>query len=327
VPHNLSHGDHVTEADDLTRIGGIGSKIAEKLIAAGIRTFADLASRPADDIVKLLPDVSGLSAARLDSWRDQARELAAATPVTAAETAAPEAAAPEIPPDAPDNGQHYESFVIRVVLNEDGSIRRTTAQHIQTGTERHWPGLQHEALSAFIETAAVSAPQSAEAGAESPRGHVRQAEVAATPPARLQPAPPQPSSPQPAPPQGGPAGARRAGRASSAVVSVERIPLRALEPFSMTIAIDLADPVSQSDPLAYSAVVVARPLTGGPKRTVARSEGLIALTSPVITIDATGLPPGAYRIDGAVSLRQPGSDRPVDLAVLTEGLLVQVLPG
>src|SRR5712672_4473475 len=57
-------------ADDLTRIGGIGSKIADRLYAAGILTYADLASRSADELSKLLSDVSGLSAGRLDNWRD-----------------------------------------------------------------------------------------------------------------------------------------------------------------------------------------------------------------------------------------------------------------
>ena len=42
---------------------------------------------------------------------------------------------------------------------------------------------------------------------------------------------------------------------------------------------------------------------------------------------AAGLSPGAYRLDGAVSLREPGANRAVDLAGMAEGLLVQVLPG
>jgi Helix-hairpin-helix domain len=217
VSHNPRDGDDVAGTDDLTRIAGIGSKTAGKLNSAGIRTYADLASRSADDIVKLLPDVRGLSAARLDSWRDQAGQLAAA--------------APEIPAAAPGNGQHYE-----------------------------------------------------------------RAEAAVT-------------------------------RVSSAVVSVERTSLRAAEPFTMTVTIDLGDPAGHGDRLAYSAVVVARPLSGGPKLTVAQAKGLMALTSPTIGIDAAGLPPGAYRLDGAVSLREPGTNRPADLAALIEGLLVQVLPG
>jgi predicted flap endonuclease-1-like 5' DNA nuclease len=310
VSHNPGHGDDVAGADDLTRIGGIGSKIAEKLNAAGVQTYDDLASRSADDIVKLLSDVTGLSTARLDSWRDQARELAATTSAMAAE-------APEIPAGSPNNGQHYESFVIRVLLNEDRSIRRTTAQHIRTGAKRHWPGLDHGALPDFIETAIASATPPAKASAEPPTDEARQAEAALT----------RPGKPQFAPERGTPAQSRPLRRVSSAVASVERTLLRAAEPFTMTITIDLADPASQASRLAYNAVVVARPLTGGPKLTVANSAGLITTTSSTISIDAAGLPPGAYRLDGAVSLREPSSDRPVGLAALAEGLLVQVLPG
>ena len=69
------------------------------------------------------------------------------------------------------------------------------------------------------------------------------------------------------------------------------------------------------------------PLTGGQKRTVAKSDGGFAATSSTISLAAAGLSPGAYRLDGAVSLREPGADHPVDLAGIAEGLLVQVLPG
>jgi helix-hairpin-helix protein len=188
VPENpRHHDDDVAGADDLTRIGGIGSKIASRLYAAGILTYADLASRSAHEISKLLPDVPGLSAGRLDSWRDQARELAALT--------------------------------------------------------------------------------------------------------------------------------------------VEPVMLRAAEPFTMTMTIELPESASHGDRLAYSAVIAARPMAGGPKRTVAESDGLLATASPTITVYGAGLPSGAYRLDGAVSLREPGRDHPVHLAALAEGLLVQVLPG
>ena len=103
--------------------------------------------------------------------------------------------------------------------------------------------------------------------------------------------------------------------------------LRPAEPFTMTIANDFAAPASHGDRLAYSAIIVARPMAGGPKRTVAESAGLLATASPTITVYGAGLPAGAYRLDGAVSLREPGRDHPVHLAALAEGLLVQVLPG
>ena len=197
------HDDDVAGTDDLTQIGGIGSKIADRLYAAGILTYADLASRSADEIIKLLPDVRGLSTGRLDSWRDQARELAAA-----AVQAAPPAPAAEIP-----------------------------------------------------------------------------------------------------------------------ALTVELAMLRAAEPFTMTMTIELPESVSHGDRLAYSAVIAAQPMAGGPKRTVAESDGLLATASPTITVYGAGLPSGAYRLDGAVSLREPGRDHPVHLAALVEGVLVQVLPG
>jgi hypothetical protein len=319
VPDNPRHHDEVAEADDLTRIGGIGSKIADRLYAAGILTFADLASRSADEIIKLLPDVSGLSAGRLDNWRDQARELAAAAP-----QAAPESPVAEVPAGAPGGGQHYESFLVRVLLNEDGSVRRTTAQHIRTGAERHWPGLERQALPEFIETAIASAAPSSTAPAEPPSDRAQQAEA-------IYGAPPEPVTAdtpvEPVAVRGAPAPPGPARQTSSAALSVEPAMLRADEPFTMTMTIDLAEPASHADRFAYSAVIVARPMTGGPKLTVAESDGLLATTSPAITIYGAGLPPGAYRLDGAVSLREPGRNQPEHLAALAEGLLVQVSPG
>jgi Helix-hairpin-helix domain len=193
VPDNPLHHHDIDGTDDLTQIGGIGSKIADRLYAAGILTYADLASRSADEIIKLLPDVPGLSTGRLDSWRRQARELAAA--------------------------------------------------------------------------------------------------------------------------------------AAQAALTVEAAILRAAEPFTMTMTIELPESASHGDRLAYSAVIAARPMAGGPRRTVAESDGLLATASPTITVYGVGLPSGAYRLDGAVSLREPGRDHPVHLAALAEGLLVQVLPG
>jgi predicted flap endonuclease-1-like 5' DNA nuclease len=335
VPDNpRHHDDGVAGADDLTRIGGIGSKIADRLYAAGILTYADLASRSADELSKLLSDVSGLSAGRLDTWRDEARELAAAAPQAVPESPAAESPAAEVPAGAPDGGQHYESFLVRVLLNEDGSVRRTTAQHIRTGSERHWPGLERQALPEFIETAIASAAPSSTAPAEPPPAEppsgepppdqARQAEAIHGAPA--EPVTVDGTPAEPVAVRGVPAPLGPARQTSSAALSVEAAVLRAAEPFTMTMTIDLAEPASHADRLAYSAVIVARPMAGGPKLTVAESDGLLATTSPAITIYGAGLPPGAYRLDGAVSLREPGRNQPMHLAALAEGLLVQVLP-
>ena len=100
--------------------------------------------------------------------------------------------------------------------------------------------------------------------------------------------------------------------------------LAAGERFLLTLSLDLDPDAAVPDRLAYSAVVVARPLTGGPKRTVAHADGLLPGGTTTIQVDGEGLPPGTYRIEGAVSLREPGADPPDGMAVLVDGLILEV---
>jgi len=319
VSGDLGQRDDVTGIDDLTRIEAIGPRRAARLNAAGIRTYAGLASRSRDEVATVLPDVS---AAKIDALLNEASELAHA----ASTREAPDApAGRDAPADrdaqgAPDvaaaDGQRYESVLVRILLNGDGSIRGVTARHVRTGTERHWPTL--DSLPDFIRAAIASAaPPAKESPTEAHDGQMSHAGPAQQRPDRL----------SPVDVHGARAEAESARPRSSATLSVERTPLRAAEPFTLTMAIELAEPASHADRLAYSAVVVAMPLMGGQKLTVAKSDGVLAAASSTISIDAAGLSPGAYRLDGAVSLREPGADSPVNLAGIAEGLLVQVLPG
>jgi Helix-hairpin-helix domain len=308
-------------ADDLTRIAGIGTKIARRLNEAGIGTYAELVSRSAGDIMALLPDVSGLALARVDGWRHEARELAAAQALR------------DRPAAGRGSDQHYESFLVRVLLNEDGTVRRTTVRHVGTGAERHWPGLGVGPLSEFIQASAISAPPPAAdspsaavpppASAPPPAAAAGGAEplAGAEPPGEAVPA----AGAAPEATRGEPAGARPAPFTAFAVLSVERTTVRASEPFTMTMTLDLGEGRDRAGQLGYSAVVVAKPLGSGPRRTVARSDGLVPATAPIVTVAAAGLPPGAYRLDGAVSLFEPGG-RPLGLAAIAEGFLVHVPP-
>ena len=63
------------EADDLTKIEGIGPKVAKTLAAAGVSTFEALASTSVEDIQKILTD-AGLKMMDATTWPQQA-ELAA----------------------------------------------------------------------------------------------------------------------------------------------------------------------------------------------------------------------------------------------------------
>ena len=60
-----------TKADDLKKVEGIGPKIAETLIAAGISTFAELAKAKPAKIAEMIADVRGNHVT--DTWPAQAK--------------------------------------------------------------------------------------------------------------------------------------------------------------------------------------------------------------------------------------------------------------
>lgn len=64
-------------ADDFTRIRGIGPRTADKLVAAGIRSFADFAALSGDALTEIA-DAIGVGASKIKSsgWQKSARRLA-----------------------------------------------------------------------------------------------------------------------------------------------------------------------------------------------------------------------------------------------------------
>ena len=63
-----------TKADDLKKVEGIGPKIAETLVAAGISTFAELAKATPAKIAEIIADVRGNHVT--DTWPAQAKMAA-----------------------------------------------------------------------------------------------------------------------------------------------------------------------------------------------------------------------------------------------------------
>ncbi len=59
------------DADDLTKVEGIGPKIAETLTSGGIKTFEDLSNAKPADIAKMIADVRGSHVP--DTWPEQAK--------------------------------------------------------------------------------------------------------------------------------------------------------------------------------------------------------------------------------------------------------------
>lgn len=64
------------QSDDLTRIEGVGPKIAEVLRERGIRTFAALASRDVERLRQILREAGLPALANPETWPEQARLLA-----------------------------------------------------------------------------------------------------------------------------------------------------------------------------------------------------------------------------------------------------------
>jgi hypothetical protein len=195
-------------------------------------------------------------------------------------------------------GLHYQSFLVRVLLHEsDGRIASTTIQHVGSGTERRWPGLDKPALLDFI-SAYLSPGPAAPLPARPPDGpgESRRPEV-----------------PAPSPP----------GEVSLTLARDLRVP-RSDEPFTVSITLDLTnvEPPAESR-VRFSAVVLARPLSGAAPRVVAEGKGIVSADAPLITLHSAGLPAATYRLEAVVELIEPHG-RSRDLVASMEGGILVV---
>lgn len=133
-PHKSTSADQT--GDDFRKIAGIGLAIERRLHEAGILTYQDLAARSPEQIAASLADVAGLSSVRIASqdWAGQAGRLAGP-------------AAPHLPSEP---NQHYASFHIELLLDVDGSVRRTKVHHHQSDKDEAWPGWDEGRLIALL---------------------------------------------------------------------------------------------------------------------------------------------------------------------------------
>jgi hypothetical protein len=363
------------EADDFTQISGIGKILDRRLHEAGVNSYADLAALNPEGIASLLAEPAAVRPGRIadEDWTGQAARLAAETAETAEDQpgAAGEQAGDDIPPtaqgvsggapkasaasaaaDAAD--PHYQSFVVRILLHEsNGRIASTTVQHVGSGTERRWPGLDKTALLDFISSylppgaadplsvrqagrTAVPGPREAptpgSGPAVRPQGEhaARSAQAGAAAraaggepalrPVALAPTSAPGAGAGPAP---GPGGRPAPGEVSLALVRDLRVP-RPDEPFTLSVTLDLTGVEPPTEPrIRYSAMVLARPLSGAATHVVVEGKGIVSADTPLITLHSTGLPAGTYRLEAVIQLIEPhGGGR--DLLASAEGGILVV---
>jgi hypothetical protein len=291
-------GDNPSDpSDDLTRIDGIGRAIAGRLQASGIRTYTDLAGLLPEEIAELLSGVTGISPQRIakEDWSGQARGLATRS----------------LPDDEQlsEDGQHYESFVVRMLLGKDNDVRGTTIEHVRSGEVERWAGWEPTQLAYFIKAQAGVPPRAtprlpaSEAVAEAARAAKAATEAGA--------------APEPVAIAAGPLAIRP-----------EQQMLRAGEPFTVSLTLDLRQvSLPTQAGLEYMAVILAKPLHGGPRRTIGETRGTLASGRAAIGLTSAGLPKGVYWLEAAVSLREPASTRPVSLAAGRASEILQAYEG
>lgn len=152
-------------ADDFKLIHGIGPGIANRLYAAGICRFEQLAARTPDEVALVVADIAGMSAERIvkQDWIGQAQEF----------SNQPAADQPAAEPGSSVR-QHYATFTIELLLDEHNDVRRTRAVHVQSGVKTTWAGWDQERVSAFL------IEQSGLAGEPSTEEHQPRAELVLT---------------------------------------------------------------------------------------------------------------------------------------------------
>lgn len=291
--------------DDLTQINGIGAKTEERLNEADITTFAQLATSTPSELAAALQNMRGMSASRIENeeWILQAKQLAPdvtmeATPVEKSAASAPDAqddvSAITLEEKRPVNRQHYATFKVDLLLEEDNEVRRTSVAHVQGGGQRKWAGWQPERLIGFMqEEADITHSQIVAQPADSPRAQPSSAAMTTGP------------SDGPEMMLSGKPHVREFEivQKADSPRSVRRL-VHHDHPFAILLDLDLDEVKSPQDTvLKYSVLLRAKHLGGGPRRTVGPVKGhVMDADRLVVRFPNVALQSGTYRLETEITL-------------------------
>ena len=182
-------------ADDFERIYRIGATIKNRLYAAGILTFKQLAELSPDQLAARVGDFPGKSAELLQEWINQARALASQPP-----DAAPQISTTAEPLEEINSAirLHAERFRVELLLRADNTVHHILVTHYESeekATLVSWK----EAVDFIVTHAALRLPPAEPAPAIVTPMPPIPAEPAPLEPAPAPPVPAEPALVEPAP--------------------------------------------------------------------------------------------------------------------------------
>lgn len=297
---------------EFRRIKGIAETTERALRSAGIETFDHLAMLTPEEIAAALPGNVGVKerAARQD-WAGQAALFAQQL---AEDKPAERAGRPQA-----QGKQHYESFMVVLLIDDDQRVRRTTVTHVQDDLTERWAGWEPQRMTGWIaEQAGISAAR--------PAGHTGAVDLLHEGDAKA-------SEKQRGTEQRPPGSLT--GELSFSSPRLEGpsqqgsgLSIPAGQPFAVTLDLDLSQVKSaRAKSLRYYAAAHVRQLANWAHLEAVRLEGE-ARPGEMHRLEFSlpGLQEGAHHLEVAVLVAPEGADNPVEegLGALTEGLLVRV---
>jgi hypothetical protein len=289
--------------DDLKSISGIGPGLESRLNAAGIYTYAQLASCTPEYLTKLFSGLTGMSLQAI-----QKKNLIGQASHKVSEAREP--VSYEGPMNVEEQ-QHYATFVTTLLLNNDHFVRQTRVNYVQGENDISWPGWNPDRLVDFIQDNArltMAKPQEPHTPA---RFVASNAGKAVSSESKL-------------------SGTVQVGKVS--IWPKDSAQSQALflagAPYRITLGLDLSDfSITEKEKIGYLATVYASKLGSNVQLVIGEIQGELHPTPQVIlNIEGRQIPHGDYRLSTYVVMYPAGKDqRDVHrLSAWTEGSLLQV---
>ena len=295
--------EHFEEKDDFKVFPGIGPGVENRLHAAGILTYQQLADISPEDLARVLSDLVGFSVERIkqQDWIGQARQKAA-----------------EIQDERSTNQQHYAVFTLELLLDKENAVRRTRVMHVQTQHEETWAGWDDQRLIQYYVNLAGLSVKSQEAGI---RGADQEPVLKDIPPAHLTQQPVAESLP-----------AQLSGQVHLLEMEpytqrprTSRWMLPENQPIMIRLKLNLSELELAGDvSVNYSAVIYSKEMRTGSRVMVGSDKGKITpAVNNIIEVECHNLNRGIHRLDAFVMLAPPGREPRPDsdpMAYLDGGL-------